>query len=266
MLLAMLREGIEILLITAIVAAYLGKTGRRSLLPAIWWGVSAAVLASIVLGVGLPQIAVHPVWEGTLAAIAALLVISMTIYLLKSAIRRRRASEEIQPALEPSGTAAWVAVFLFILLMTAREGIEFVYVSTTFARNAGSGAAIAGALVGLLAATGLAAGFAGYGRRMRVHLFFQVSCIFLVLFALHLLLYAFDSFTKAGAVPLIDNARWHATTKEWVEGRYAQAVHLVLVIAPMAWLCYATYSDPRSRQSEQHRAGAATSPPPLLRK
>jgi high-affinity iron transporter len=254
MLLAMLREGIEILLITAIVAAYLGKTGRRSLLPAIWWGVSAAVLASIVLGVGLPQIAVHPVWEGTLAAIAALLVISMTIYLLKSAIRRRRASEEIQPALEPSGTAAWVAVFLFILLMTAREGIEFVYVSTTFARNAGSGAAIAGALVGLLAATGLAAGFAGYGRRMRV------------LFALHLLLYAFDSFTKAGAVPLIDNARWHATTKEWVEGRYAQAVHLVLVIAPMAWLCYATYSDPRSRQSEQHRAGAATSPPPLLRK
>ena len=50
MLIVTLREGIEAFLIVAIAAAYLRKTGRAALLPAVWWGTAASILLSVVLG------------------------------------------------------------------------------------------------------------------------------------------------------------------------------------------------------------------------
>ena len=43
-----LREGLEAFLIVAISLAYLRKTGRSSLAPAVHWGVLASVLISVV--------------------------------------------------------------------------------------------------------------------------------------------------------------------------------------------------------------------------
>src|SRR5260221_9995729 len=62
-LLVTLREGIEMFLIVAIAAAYLRKTGRAALLPAVAWGTATAVLASVVLGVWLAEVAVSAEWE-----------------------------------------------------------------------------------------------------------------------------------------------------------------------------------------------------------
>lgn len=45
-----LREGFEAALITAIVIAYLLKTGRPSFVRFIWYGVYAALAFSIILG------------------------------------------------------------------------------------------------------------------------------------------------------------------------------------------------------------------------
>jgi hypothetical protein len=216
--------------------------------------------ASIVLGVWLPELAVHPISEGILAIIAAVLVTSMVVHVLKTAKRGRAAGQQFQSAVEHSGPGAWVVTLLFILLMIAREGIEFAYVSAALARNPQGGPMIAVGLLGLLAAGGLAAACAGYGRRMDAPLFFQVSSIFFVLFALHLMLYAFHEFTRANAVPLIDNARWHTATEAWAEGKYAQALHLVLVLAPLAWLCYATYGgSARAAKAAVSSKGSAIS-------
>jgi len=79
MLLVTLREGIEMFLIVAIAATYLRKTGREALLPAVAWGAATAIAASVVLGTWLAEVAVIPLWEGVLALIAAVLVISMVI-------------------------------------------------------------------------------------------------------------------------------------------------------------------------------------------
>ena len=102
MLVVTLREGIEMFLIVAIAAAYLRKTGREALLPAVWWGAASAVAASIVLGVWLAEVAVQPFWEGMLALVAAVLVISMVVYMLKAAkhmrARDRRAASSPPPA------------------------------------------------------------------------------------------------------------------------------------------------------------------------
>src|SRR3979411_1438884 len=85
MMLVTLREGIEMFLIVAIAVTYLRKTGRSALLPAVTWGTAASVAASVVLGTWLAEVAVLPKWESLLALVAAVLVISMVVYMLKEA-------------------------------------------------------------------------------------------------------------------------------------------------------------------------------------
>ena len=77
MMLVTLREGIEMFLIVAIAAAYVRKTGRAALLPAVRWGTATAIAASVAIGTLLAEKAVTPLSEGVLSLIAAALVISV---------------------------------------------------------------------------------------------------------------------------------------------------------------------------------------------
>ena len=252
MLVVTLREGIEMFLIVAIAAAYLRKTGRTGLLPAVWWGTAAALIASAVLGIWLAEVAVLPIWEGVLASVAAVLVISMVVYMLKAAKRMRSdIGARIEAAAQRPGAGAWAGVFLFTVLMITREGMEFAFVAAAIARQAGAEALLGGAFAGLAMAGLLAAGWVRYGQRVNLALFFQVTSIFLVLFALQLVLYAFHEFTEAGVLPR-DNAYWHVATEEWAEGTYANAISIALVLIPAAWLAYAAYrgtSAPTTQKS-----------------
>jgi high-affinity iron transporter len=244
MVVVTLREGIEMFLIVAIAAAYLRKTDRSALLPAVGWGAAAAVAASILLGVWLAEVAVLPFWEGVLAAIAAVLVISMVVYMLKAA-RHMKAEigERLESAARRPGAAAWLGVFLFTVLMITREGMEFAFVAATLAHQAGNAQLLGGAALGLIAAALLAAAWARYGHRVNLALFFQVTSIFLVLFALQLLFYSFHEFTEANALP-IDNAYWHLATEEWAQGKYANLVSIALVVVPVLWLGYVSFRAP----------------------
>src|SRR5678815_2354861 len=125
MMLVTLREGIEMFLIVAIAATYLRKTGRAALLPAVRWGTATAIAASVALGTVLAQKAVTPLSEGILSLVAAVLVISMVIYMLKAAKHMRR-DRRARPPPRASHRCrgAWIAVFLFVVLMITREGME----------------------------------------------------------------------------------------------------------------------------------------------
>jgi len=245
MMVVTLREGIEMFLIVAIAAAYLRKTGRPGLLPAVGWGTAAAILASMVLGVWLAEVAVLPFWQGVLAVIAAILVISMVVYMLKAARHlRAEIGQKLEAAAQKPGAGAWLGVFLFTVLMITREGMEYAFVAAALARQGDSAALIAGGVLGLLAAAILAAAWARYGHRVNLALFFQVTSIFLVLFAAQLVLYGFHEFTEANALPFIDNAHWHLATEEWAEGHYANWISLALVVIPLLWLAYAALRGP----------------------
>lgn len=251
MLVVTLREGIEMFLIVAIAAAYLRKTNRPALLPAVWWGAGTAVLTSTVLGVWLAEIAVRPVAQGILAGIAAALVLSMVVYMLKAAKHMRAdIGARLESAAQKTGAAAWIGIFLFTVLMITREGMEFAFVAAAIARQSGGEALLVGGFGGLVLAALLALAWARYGHRVNLGLFFQVTSIFLVLFVLQLLLYSFHEFTEGGALP-IDNAYWHITTEEWAEGSYANFISLALVLIPLAWLAYATW---RPGNGAQRRA------------
>ncbi len=242
MLVVTLREGIEAFLIVAIAAAYLKKTGRSALLPAVWWGAATAATLSLVLGVFLAETAVTPFWKGLLASVAAVLVISMVVYMLKAARHlRAHIGERIEAAASRHGTAAWLGVFAFTVLMVTREGMEMAFITAAISKNEGAGSMVAGALAGTTLAAALAWAWARLGHRVNLGLFFQATSIFLVLFALQLLLYAFHEFTEANAIPAIDNAYWHLATEDWAEGEIARLIVAALVLAPLGWIALGSW-------------------------
>jgi high-affinity iron transporter len=236
-LLVTLREGIEMFLIVAIAAAYLRKTGRAALLPAVAWGTGTAVLASVVLGVWLAEVAVLPKWESMLALVAAVLVVSMVIYMLRAAKEmRRQIGERLEAAAQRSDGAAWLGVFLFVVLMITREGMETAFITASLFRQTDTALFIWGAFGGLALAALLAWAWSRYGHRVDLGLFFRVTSVFLLLFAAQLVIYAFHEATEANLLPL-DNAYWHLATEPYgPEGEYGALLTYALVLVPAAWL------------------------------
>ena len=215
MLVVTLREGIEMFLIVAIAAAYLRKTDRVRLLPAVRWGTAVAIAASAALGTLLAEVAVVPLWEAVLSLVAAILVISMVIYMLKAAKHMRRdIGSRLEAAARRDRRGAWIAVFLFVVLMITREGMETAFVTASLFRQTETAHFVLGAVAGLGLAALLAWGWVRYGQRVNLALFFKVTSVFLVLFALQLLLNAFHEATEANALP-IDNAYWHLATEPY---------------------------------------------------
>jgi high-affinity iron transporter len=242
MLLVTLREGLEMFLIVAIAAAYLRKTGRVSLLPAVAWGTGTAIALSVVLGTWLAEVAVLPKWEALLALVAAVLVISMVVYMLKAAKHLRRdIGAKLESAATRPGSAAWLGVFLFVVLMITREGMETAFITASLFRQTDTAPFVLGALGGLGLAAIVAWGWLRYGHRVNLALFFKVTAVFLVLFALQLVLYAFHEATEANILP-IDNAYWHVATEPYgPEGEYGALFTYALVLVPLAWLAWATW-------------------------
>jgi len=241
-----LREGIEAFLIVAITIAYLRKTGRDGLVSAAWWGASAAIALSVVLGVFLAEVAVLPIWEALLALVAAVLVISMVVYMMKHARHLRgEIGGRIETVARTPDAGAWLGVFLLVLLMMTREGMEMAFITASLARQTGSENLFGGALAGIALAASLAWAWARYGHRVNLARFFQVTSMFLMLFALQLLIYAFHEATEANVLP-IDNAYWHIATEPYgPEGPVGAALTYALVLLPGLWLAWSMLSSGR---------------------
>jgi len=241
-LLVTLREGIEMFLIVAIAAAYLRRTGRDALLSAVGWGAATAVVASVVLGVWLAEVAVVPKWEALLALIAAVLVISMVIYMLGAAKHmRQQIGARLEAAAQRADGAAWLGVFLFVVFMITREGMETAFITASLFRQTETAGFVWGALAGLALAAALAWAWSRYGHRIDLGLFFRVTSVFLLLFAVQLVIYAFHEATEANLLP-IDNAYWHIATEPYgPEGEYGAALTYALVLVPAVWLGLAAF-------------------------
>jgi len=239
MLVVTLREGIEAFLIVAITVAYLHKTSRDALVSAAWWGTGLAFGLSVVLGVFLAEVAVRPIWEAMLALVAAALVISMVVYMLKHAKKLRgEIGGRIETAAQAPGAGPWIGVFLLVLLMITREGMEMAFITASLARQEESVHLLWGALAGIALAAALAWGWSRYGHRINLGLFFQVTSIFLILFALQLLVYSFHEATEANVLP-IDNQYWHIATEPYgPEGEYGAMLAYALVLLPALWIVW----------------------------
>ena len=231
-----LREGLEAFLIVAISLAYLRKSGRDELIPAVHWGIGLSVLISIGAALLFQRAANHALWEGILAVSAAVLVASLTVHMWLAA---RRIKSDIEGRLSTSarktGTAAFAGVFLFTLLMITREGMETALLMGTLLLQQTSMTIITGAAVGTASAAIVAWLWSHYGHRVNLGLFFQVTAVFLLVFVVQLAIYGFHELTEANIFPYSEPLHW-ATEPYGPDGRYGQYLTYMLVMLPLGWL------------------------------
>src|ERR1700737_2023897 len=91
-LIIVFREGFEAFLTVAIILAYLRKTGRDWLRPAVHWGIAASVVASFALGWLLMRVN-QALWESVLGIGAAGLVASFVVHVWRAAPHMKRDME-----------------------------------------------------------------------------------------------------------------------------------------------------------------------------
>jgi len=230
------REGLEAFLIVAISLAYLRKSGRPELIPAVHWGIGVSLLLSVAAGLLLQQASNQALWEGLLAILAAVLVGSLTLHMWRAAKRMR---SDIEGTLRGSsarrGAAAALGVFAFTLLMISREGMETALLMNALLFQVRSMEVIAGAAAGTICAAGIAWLWSRYGHRVDLGRFFQVTAIFLLVFVVQLLIYGFHELTEAGVFANSEALHW-ATEPYGPDGRYGQYLTYLLVLLPLGWL------------------------------
>jgi high-affinity iron transporter len=234
-----LREGLEAFLIVAISLAYLRKSGRPQLIPAVHWGIGVSVVISVFAAWLFSKASNQALWEGVLALVAAVLVASLIVHMWRHAKRLKR---EIEGHLEHSamktGAAAFAGVFLFTLLMISREGMETALLMGTLLFQIRAADIIMGAAAGTLCAAGVAWLWSKYGHRVNLSLFFQVTAVFLAVFVLQLLIYGVHELSEANIFPNSEELHW-ATEPYGPDGLYGQYLTYFLVLLPMAWLAFA---------------------------
>jgi high-affinity iron transporter len=235
-----LREGLEAFLIIAISLAYLRKTGRRELVPAIHWGIAASILLSIVAGLLLAKARNQALWEGILGIVAAFLVASLTVHMWRAG---RHMKKDIEGKLAASslrvGRRAFWGVFAFTLLMITREGMETAMLMNALLFQVQAMNIIGGAVAGTLISAFIAYLWSRYGHRVNLARFFQVTAVFLLVFVVQLLIYGFHELAEAHVLPNSEALHW-ATEPYGPDGAYGQYLTYLLVALPLGWLALAS--------------------------
>jgi high-affinity iron transporter len=246
-----LREGLEAFLIVAISLAYLRKTGRRELVPAIHWGIGASILLSIGAGLLLARARNQALWEGVLGIVAALLVASLTVHMWRAG---RHMKKDIEGRLAASsgklGGGAFWGVFVFTLLMITREGMETAMLMNALLFQVKAMSIAGGALGGTLIAAFIAFLWSRFGHRVNLARFFQVTAVFMFVFVVQLFIYGFHELAEAHVLPNSEALHW-ATEPYGPDGVYGHYLTYMLVALPLGWLAVASIFGKGSRQRSQ---------------
>ncbi len=230
-----LREGFEAFLIVAITLAYLGKTGKSKLIPAVYAGVFAAVLSSAALGYWLYKGANGPLWEGVFALVSAVLISGFVLHMWKTAPYLKQDMEK-QLATATAGNSsrgAYLGVFLFTVFMISREGME----TALLLMQIHTSEIVTGAVLGMAAVLVMAFLWFKFSSMINLKLFFQVTAIFLMLFVIQVLMYSFHEFTEAGIFP--NSEALHTATEPYSpDGLYGKWYSVGMVAVCALWLVF----------------------------
>jgi len=227
------REGLEAFLIVAISLSFLRKSGRLALVPAVHWGIAVALVVSAVGGYALFHVANQEWLEGPLTMVAAVSVTWLTVHMWRSG---RRMKSDIEGRLETSsgraGTAAFLGVFFFTLLMVAREGLETALLLMQLRETVHLAV---GAAAGVVGAAGIAWLWSRFGRRVNLGLFFQATAIFLFVFVVQLVIGGAHEMSEQGFLPYSDAI--HTSTESWgPDSAFGHLLTYLMVALPILWV------------------------------
>jgi high-affinity iron transporter len=208
-----LREGLEAALVIGVTFGILAKTGRNTLRPAVWRGVAAAILLSLLVALSLQVIGAEfegraeEIFEGVTMLAAAALLTWMILWMQRQgASLQRRLEQDVASAARRGAAALFAVAFLAV----AREGLELSLFLTASTLSSGGLSTLLGALLGLGAAAMLGYTLFATTRRLSLKRFFLLTNILLVLFAAGLVAHSVHEFNEAGLVPPLVAPFWDA--------------------------------------------------------
>ena len=210
-----LREGLEASLIVSILLAALRQLGQTHQARAVWTGVLLAVLGSFLGGVVIyvtvrayDGSTFQTVFETITYLFAVVLLTTMTFWMQKNS---RNLKKDITAKASMAGSG--FALGLLAFTTVGREGLETAVFMLAFAFQTNWQLLLLGALLGLLASTGLCIFIYRLGYKLDYRIFFRVMGILLLIFAAGLLGNAVQNMQQLGWLPF-------GTTTLWSTARY----------------------------------------------
>jgi FTR1 family protein len=198
-----LREGVEAALIIGIVLGHLRRSGRAAWAGVVYWGLAAALLASLAGGYVLSRVEVNQeAFEGWLMLAGAVFVASMALWMWRTGkhLKRQIESKLQQLAAAPSRTAA-VGLFTFVFLMVFREGVETGLFLGAVSLRTGELLNFVGGVLGLAVAVGLGVAFLKGSVKVDLRRFFAVTTLVLLVIAAQLLVSGIHELSEAQILP-----------------------------------------------------------------
>ncbi|MBI2860714.1 MAG: DUF2318 domain-containing protein [Chloroflexi bacterium] len=251
-----LREGVEAALVVGIILAYLHKTGRSHLNRMVYWGLGAAVLASVAFAVLLQSLNMDPeneYFEGALLGAASILVASLVVWMWRVS---RKIKTEVENKLDSivSGNARnqGLGLLAFSFVMVFREGAETVLflMGATLGRFDILG--FIGGSIGIGLAVLFAVFFIRGSLKMDLSRFFGVTGLVLLVLAFKLLLGSLHEFGEVGLIPLTPPVM--AFIGFFVRDNISTFILMALLVAPLLAILW----DARSRETPPDTAGDNT--------
>jgi len=238
------REGFESFLIVGVILAYLRRIGQSRLVPAMYWGIAASVLASAGLGYMLSRGVNEALWEGVFGVVTIVLVGSLVIHMWKAGAQMKRDMEKrlTRISSRSSTRLAFAGVFLFTLVMITKEGMETVLMLFQIHDPK----IVTGIVLGVVGATAISWAWVNFGHLINVKRFFQVTSIFLLLFMVQIAIYSFHEFSEAGVLP--NSQVLHEATEPFSPtGIYGTWFSPIAIGISAIWLIGASISDTMKR-------------------
>ena len=210
-----LREGVEASMIVAILLAYLNRTGQRRYFKDVLIGVGAAF---VLAGVGgliayftiktYAGSRVQTIFETATYLVAAVVLTYMTFWMRSHA---RGLKNELQSQVDSAmSRGARMSLGLLSFQAVGREGLETVVFTLAIAFSTTHPAGLlAGALIGLAIALGIAIFMYRLGHRINIGRFFTIVGTLLMVFAAGLLVDAVQNLQELGWLPVAIRPLWH---------------------------------------------------------
>jgi high-affinity iron transporter len=193
-----LREGVEASLVIAIAVAYLKKTGRTDLLPAVYRALVSAVIACLLGAWAFSTLHYNDdAYEGWTLLVSSLFVFSMVVWMHRHG---KHMKSEIETGLQKDTGGSW-GIFLFVFLMIFREGVETVLMLAAISLNTSGLLEAFGAVLGIILAVLFGVSFVRGTIRVNIRQFFQITTAILMVVVFQLLITGLHELSESQILP-----------------------------------------------------------------
>ncbi len=195
-----LREGVEAALVVGITLAYIAKIGRNHLRKAVYAGLIAAAAASLGAAAIVSRLNLNQdILEGWVMLAAAVFVVSMIVFMMKTARRLKGTIEHTVDRLATRGSGA--GLFAFVFLMVFREGVETVLILSAVSLNSSELMNLLGTVAGVSLAVLFGITFVKGSVRINLPKFFRVTTVILLFVAFQLVISGLHELSENGVLP-----------------------------------------------------------------